>query len=352
MQSKLSAFGITFGIAALTVYLLVTGRELLVPFAIAVMVWYLINALSRSISRYARAPGWLALTCAIVAILVVIALIVEMISGNVEAVRTAAPAYQANIEKLIAGGTALFGLREVPSFGQILDQFDVRAAIGWIAGAVANVAGSAGLILIYVIFLLSEQRTFTRKLTALFPEPGRRSEIEKILVDIQERTQAYVAVKTLLSFATGLASYVVLIAVGVDLAGFWAFLIFLLNYIPTIGSLLGVAFPALLTIIQFGELAPFLIVVIALGALQMVIGNVIEPRMMGKSLNLSPLVVILSLAIWGSIWGATGMFLCVPMTVILMIVLAEFDQTRPIAILLSADGDVYRPGSAEEPEQA
>lgn len=351
MQSKLAAFGITFGIAALTVYLLVTGRELLIPFAIAVMVWYLINALSRAISRHARAPGWLALTCAIVAILVVIALIVEMISGNVEAVRVAAPAYQANIEKLIAGATALFGLSEVPSFGQILDQFDARAAIGWVAGAVANVAGNAGLILIYVVFLLTEQRTFARKLTALFPEPGRRGEVEGILADIQERTQAYVAVKTLLSFATGLSSYVVLIAVGVDLAGFWAFLIFLLNYIPTIGSLLGVAFPALLTIIQFGEFAPFLIVLVALGALQVVIGNVIEPRMMGRSLNLSPLVVILSLAIWGSLWGATGMFLCVPMTVILMIVLAEFDQTRPVAILLSADGDIYKARSAEEPEQ-
>ncbi|NBP74184.1 MAG: AI-2E family transporter, partial [Alphaproteobacteria bacterium] len=75
-------------------------------------------------------------------------------------------------------------------------------------------------------------------------------------------------------------------------------------------------------------------------AAQLVIGNVLEPRMMGKSLNLSSLVVIVSLAVWGSIWGVTGMFLSVPITVVLMIVLAEFKQTRPIAILLSADGKV------------
>lgn len=340
MQSKLAAFGITFGIAALTVYLLVTGRDLLIPFAIAVMVWYLINALSRSIARRVNAPGWLALTGAILVLLAAGALVVELVSGNVEAALQAAPAYQANIERLIVHGTEVLGLGEVPTLDQVVEQFDVRMAITWIVGAVANVAGSTGLILIYVIFLLSEQRTFGSKLAALFPDADRRREIEGVFRDIQSRIQAYVAVKTLLSVATGVASYAVLVAVGVDLAGFWAFLIFLLNYIPTIGSLLGVAFPALLAIIQFGALAPFVVIVVALGLLQFVIGNVIEPRMMGKSLNLSPLVVILSLGIWGSLWGATGMFLCVPMTVIMMIVLAEFPQTRPIAIVLSADGEV------------
>lgn len=340
MQSRLAAFGITFGIAALTVYLLVTGRELLIPFAIAVMIWYLINALSRSFQTFARAPGWLALTCAVLTILIALALIVEMISGNIEAVRQAAPGYQANIEKLISHAMSLGGFSEKPTFGQILDQFDMRAVIGGVAGAAANVAGNAGLILIYVIFLLSEERTFNRKLKALFPDSEREAEVHLLLADIQKRLQAYISVKTLLSVVTGLLSYIVLVAVGVDFAGFWAFLIFLLNYIPTIGSLLGVLFPALLTLIQFDTLVPFAIVAVGLGAIQFLIGNVLEPRMMGKSLNLSPLVVIISLAVWGSIWGVTGMFLCVPMTVGLMIILAEFKQTRPIAIILSADGKV------------
>ena len=89
-----------------------------------------------------------------------------------------------------------------------------------------------------------------------------------------------------------------------------------------------------------GTMGPFIIIAVGLGAAQFVIGNVLEPRMMGKSLNLSSLVVIISLAVWGSIWGVTGMFLSVPITVIMMIVLAEFQQTRPIAILLSADGKI------------
>ena len=148
------------------------------------------------------------------------------------------------------------------------------------------------------------------------------------------------SVKTLLNLATAIFSYIVLEVVGLDLAGFWAFVIFLLAYIPTIGSLLGVVFPALMAIVQFASWGPFLIITIGLGVAQFVIGNVLEPKMMGKSLNLSSLVVIISLAVWGSIWGVTGMFLSVPITIIIMIVLAEFQQTRPIAVLLSADGKV------------
>jgi predicted PurR-regulated permease PerM len=304
------------------------------------MIWYLINALSRTIEVRLKVPGWLALTMSITALVVALGLIVEMISGNIAAVREAAPTYQANIEKLVAQAVAIGGLKEMPTIGHVVDQVDVRALIGGVVSATASVAGNAGLILIYVIFLLAEQRTFGRKIEALFPDSGRQKEVQDVLLDIRDRTQKYISVKTSLSLLTAVVSYVVLAIVGVDLAIFWAFLIFFLAYIPTIGSLLGVVFPALLAIIQFGSLGPFLVVAVGLGAAQFLIGNVLEPRMMGKSLNLSSLVVIISLAVWGSIWGVTGMFLCVPITVILMIVLAEFRQTRPIAILLSADGRV------------
>ena len=340
MPSRLFAFGVTFGIAALMTYVLVTGRDLLIPFAIAVMIWYVIIALSRLIEVQLSAPSWLSLSASIIFFVVVLGLIVELISGNITAVRDAAPTYQANLEKLVESAMKLSGLTELPTIANIVEQVDVRALIGGVAGAVAKVAGNTGLIVIYVIFLLAEQRTFPRKIEALFPEAGRRKEVQIILSDIQKRTQTYIAVKTLLSLVTAVLSYVVLVAVGLDLAGFWAFIIFLLAYIPTIGSLLGVIFPALMALLQFGGISEFLIIAIGLGAAQLVIGNVLEPRMMGRSLNLSSLVVIVSLAVWGSLWGVTGMFLSVPITVVLMIILAQFKQTRPIAILLSANGKV------------
>ncbi|MEC8087207.1 MAG: AI-2E family transporter [Pseudomonadota bacterium] len=340
MPSRLFAFGVTFGIAALMTYVLVTGRDLLIPFAIAVMIWYVIIALSRLIEVQLSAPSWLSLSASIIFFVVVLGLIVELISGNITAVRDAAPTYQANLEKLVESAMKLSGLTELPTIANIVDQVDVRALISGVAGAVAKVAGNTGLIVIYVIFLLAEQRTFPRKIEALFPEAGRRKEVQIILSDIQKRTQTYIAVKTLLSLVTAVISYVVLVAVGLDLAGFWAFVIFLLAYIPTIGSLLGVIFPALMALLQFGGISEFLIIAVGLGAAQLVIGNVLEPRMMGRSLNLSSLVVIVSLAVWGSLWGVTGMFLSVPITVVLMIILAQFKQTRSIAILLSANGKV------------
>ncbi|MEC9207427.1 MAG: AI-2E family transporter, partial [Pseudomonadota bacterium] len=305
MPSRLFAFGVTFGIAALMTYVLVTGRDLLIPFAIAVMIWYVIIALSRLIEVQLSAPSWLSLSASIIFFVVVLGLIVELISGNITAVRDAAPTYQANLEKLVESAMKLSGLTELPTIAKIVDQVDVRALISGVAGAVAKVAGNTGLIVIYVIFLLAEQRTFPRKIEALFPEAGRRKEVQIILSDIQKRTQTYIAVKTLLSLVTAVLSYVVLVAVGLDLAGFWAFVIFLLAYIPTIGSLLGVIFPALMALLQFGGISEFLIIAVGLGAAQLVIGNVLEPRLMGRSLNLSSLVVIVSLAVWGSLWGVT-----------------------------------------------
>jgi len=135
-------------------------------------------------------------------------------------------------------------------------------------------------------------------------------------------------------------SYIILIFLGVDYSEFWAFLIFLLNYIPTVGSLIATIFPALLALIQFESFTYFLIVFVSIALIQFIIGNIIEPRLMGRSLNLSALVVLFSLALWGSIWGVVGMFLCVPITVILMIIFSNFEKTRPIAVLLSSNGKI------------
>ena len=113
-----------------------------------------------------------------------------------------------------------------------------------------------------------------------------------------------------------------------------------MNFIPTIGSLIGTIFPAFFSLIQFGELTPFLIVLITVGVIQIIVGNFIEPKLFGKSLNVSPLITILSLAIWGTIWGITGMILSVPITVIMIIVFSQFEKTKKIAIILSENGEV------------
>jgi predicted PurR-regulated permease PerM len=152
--------------------------------------------------------------------------------------------------------------------------------------------------------------------------------------------------KSLINIVLGTVSYLILRFVGVDFAGFWAILIGLFNYIPYVGSFIGVFFPVTLAIVQFGALGPVLGLLAALSAAQMTVGNLVEPWLMGTSLNLSPLVILVSLVVWTARWGVAGAILSVPILAILVIVLSAFDGTRPLAVLLSRDGDIAprRPG--------
>jgi len=342
--ANLMAFGISVGIVALSIVLLVTGRDILIPLALAVMIWYLIDALVRLFSRIRingiGLPGWVNLPAAALAIIVVLVFVGNLIGDNIAQVIQAAPGYQANIDNLVARIAGFLGFSEVPQLRQIFGELDLRQLASNFAATATGLVGNAGIILIYVIFLLLEQRTFDQKLSAMFDDTERESEFRALLQHMQQQIQSYVWIKTLMSLMTGAISFVILLLVGVDFAVFWAFVIFLLNYIPTVGSMLGVIFPALLTLVQFDTPVPFVIVVAALGATQFAIGNLLEPRIMGSTLNVSPFVVIVSLVVWGSLWGIVGAILCVPITVIGMIVFAHFEKTRPIAVLLSGNGKI------------
>ena len=325
-------------------YILIVGKDLLIPFIIALVFWYLINSLKHFFGRLRigkyQLPGWLRLTAATLSILAVLTLFGEMISYNAAAIMESAPIYAEKIQGLFYQLLEQFSVKDLPNFTSIFENFDYASIISSVVNTLSGIAGNMVLILIYVGFLLVEQSTFAKKLDALFPDPEQNERVDHLLVRINKTVQTYLSVKTVVSLLTGFLSYIILALVGVDFAVFWAILIFLLNYIPTVGSLIATTFPALLALVQFDTFTPFLIVLIGVGAVQLLVGNVIEPKMMGQSLNVSPLVVILSLSLWGAIWGVPGMILCVPIMVILMIILAQFPMTQPFAILLSADGQV------------
>jgi predicted PurR-regulated permease PerM len=179
----------------------------------------------------------------------------------------------------------------------------------------------------------------------------RRAAYSKVLDRIQDSIRGYVLIKTLLSLLMGALTFATLKVLGVDYAFFWAFVAFMANYIPTVGALVGIALPAVFALVQFPTPTTGLIVAAVLGGFHFVVGDVIEPRWMGTKLNISSFVVILSLVVWGKIWGITGMFLCVPLTVIMMIIFAQFPSTRKIAVLLSGDGDLSFARGAIPPEE-
>ena len=324
-------------------YVMVVGKAFLIPLAVAVMVWYVINALSRTFAKlipWVDRKNWLTTLASLLSIALFIYFAVDMVQRNITDVSAAAPSYKANFDILANKLVKQFGLEEVPNVKQLIDSIEVAPMIRTLAGSFTNMISNIFLVLIYVLFLLLEQGTFRRKIAAIFPDSERRSSFMSILSHAQEDIQTYLWIKTVTSSITGVVSYLVLKAVGVDFAGFWAFTIFLLNFIPTVGSIIATLFPALLALIQFDTFTQFFVVLIGVGSVQVMVGNFLEPKLMGNTLNLSPFVVMMSLTLWGSLWGIAGMFLSVPITVMMLIVFAHFGSTRYIAILLSGDGNL------------
>ena len=324
-------------------YVLVAGQAFLVPLAVSVMVWYVINALSRTFTKLIPGvdkPNFLTTFAALISIIIFIVFVSDMIQSNIVQVSAAAPAYKANFDILVSKAVVRFPSLELINFSKLSQGIEIGPAILKLVGAFQSMLGSVFLVPIYVLFLLLEQGTFKKKIKAILPDQTSRDSVMSILGHAQDDIQTYLWIKTVTSTLTGFISYFVLLAVGVDFAAFWAFTIFLLNFIPTVGSIIATLFPALLALIQFETVAQFFIVLICVGSVQLMVGNFLEPKMMGNSLNVSPFVVMLSLTLWGSIWGIAGMFLSVPITVIMLIVFAHSKKTRYLAILLSGDGDL------------
>jgi predicted PurR-regulated permease PerM len=221
---------------------------------------------------------------------------------------------------------------------ELLAQLDLQRVFGSLLASVGSIVLTVVVLALYATFLLLERRTFAPKLANLSDDPARVARVRQVIETINRRVGSYLALKTLLSLLLGVASYAVMRLFGLEFAALWAVLTAVLNFVPYVGSALGVVFPVLMTIVQFEDLGVVLTMLLSLTALQFAIGNFLEPYVMGSSLNLSPFAILVSLAVWSELWGVPGAFLAVPITAMLMVVLAEFPGTRPIAVLLSKSG--------------
>jgi len=209
------------------------------------------------------------------------------------------------------------------------------------AGSARSLITSAVIIFLYTVFILVERGRIFKKIALLSADDARKEAIDETISDIGTLVRQYITVKTITNLITAGVSYAIMLFVGVDFAGFWALLIFALNYIPMFGAASAITLPVLLALVQpDGGLQKMLLTFGLLVGAEQVMSNGIEPRIVGKSLNLSPLVILISLAFWGSLWGFAGFLLSVPMTVSVMLILTQFQSTRPIAIMLSDDGSI------------
>ena len=191
----------------------------------------------------------------------------------------------------------------------------------------------AGLTLLYLVFIIAERVSAHRRMQLAFGD-AHGDNVVNIVESITQAISQYITVKTLVSIVAGVLSWLVLAAFDVPLAATWGILIFLLNYIPYIGSLIAIALPILLSFLELDWLRGTIIAVLLI-AIQQVIGTFLEPKMAGQRLDVSPILIVLSLAFWGTVWGIVGAILAVPLLVSVKIILENIDATKPIATLIS-----------------
>jgi predicted PurR-regulated permease PerM len=211
-----------------------------------------------------------------------------------------------------------------------------------VGSALRAVAANSVTIFLYTVFILVERSRIFRKIELLSADAAQREAVDRTIGEIGRMVRQYITFKTATNFITASLSFIILLALDIDFAGFWALMIFLLNFVPIVGSIVAVSGPVLLALVQpegGGVQTALLALALLVGAEQLM-STVVEPRLIGASLNLSPLIILVSLGVWGGLWGFAGMLLAVPMTVTTMIILAQFRRTRPLAILLSDNGQI------------
>lgn len=342
---RLVIFSLSFFSLVLAIYVLAIGSSFFIPLAIAIVISYVFIAIAEGIVKISIGgfciPYFLAYLISLGIFAIAFYFIFYITQNNINAVIHSTAIYQTKINTLTERITPFFDFKQL-DVSNYFSKFDFSGILKQTALTLTEIASHTGIIFVYILFILIEYGFFADKLLALFPNKDHYRMATSILSKINAQILSYLRIKTAFSAATALCSYIVLRLVGVDFPDFWAMLIFLLNFIPTIGAILATFFPCMLSILQFETLTPFIIVCSSLVSIQFVFGNILEPRIMGEKFNLSGLVIILSLSIWGKIWGIIGMFLCMPFLMILNIILSNFAQTRPIVVLLSRNGEIEK----------
>lgn len=336
-----SALGLIVG------WVLYIGKDIFVPIVFSFIVVYVIIGIARLLERVpllGRAPPPARYGVSMLIIALGLAAAVVLVIGSTGTVAALAPRYQESLLVAIQRTAAFFRIEDEPTWTtlrqQVLARIDLQGFVAATFASVSSLAWTAIVVVLYAGFLLVERALFAAKVACLSGDPRAVARILGITADINAQIGSYLAVKTLLGILLGALSWLVMISVGLELAAFWAVLIALLNYVPYFGSIVGVFFPVLMAVVQFGVTSEVLAILLPLALIHFVVGNFLDPYLLARSLNLSPFVILVSLTVWVGLWGVPGAFVAVPITAIIVIVFSRFAGTRPVAVLLSRTGEL------------
>jgi AI-2 transport protein TqsA len=311
------------------------ARPVLVPFVLAVFLSYIVDPALTFLARRFRFPKSAAMLVVLALMFVLLYLLGVLVYSSGKAFVAELPKYQDRIGELtglLRKGLGPFRI-DLSSVSESLDIGKVGAFILKAIGPFVDLLGKLLLVFLFLVFILAGRGRAGAKLTKVLGE-GRADRVAGVIEAINGRVQKYLVIKTAVSLANGLMVWIVLTLFGVDFAALFGLLAFLLNYIPNIGSAIAAVVRVAFVFFQFGTFwTPFWILVITVG-LDTALGNLVEPRIMGKGLGLSPLLVFFSLLFWGWLWGIPGMILSVPLTALIRIVCQNIPPLRPVAVMM------------------
>ncbi|MCD6193150.1 MAG: AI-2E family transporter [Candidatus Aminicenantes bacterium] len=317
------------------------AKPVLFPFFLAIFLSYILAPLLNLLKKF-KVPKALSILLVLGVAFFIIYLLGTLFYTSGKSFASALPQYSQKVENFIASlETKLRMARLNWELVDWLNQFNlervgklVLASFGPFFAFISNLF----LIFLFLVFILAENESFGAKIARALPQE-RSVMVLGVIQKINYQIQKYLAIKTLVSFITGALATVVLVLFGLEFAIVFGFLTFLLNYIPNIGSFIATAFPVAMAVFQYDNLWPAFWILVILITIQMVMGNFVEPRLMGEGLGLSPLVVILALFFWGWLWGIPGMILAVPITAIIKIVCSNIPSLKFLAVLMSKGGE-------------
>ena len=345
-KTSTSSVFYSFATIALVIAGLLFFEGIIKPLVVAVLIWFIINKIKLSIEtikiKGKSCPPFISSSLALIIVILISFFISELLIRNVEAIATSMPIYEAQLNESFGEASALLNDPEYANYIQNwLNGVDFPGIATTFMGSISGFLGDFVVVIVYVIFFILENSTQKIKLEKLFPVKGRvYTKFMNTMSQISESVQSFLWQKTLISLITGAVSYGILLLMDVDHAFLWSFLIFIFNFIPYVGPLLSSLFPAIFAFLVSGDPMKLVYVFLAMGVVQVILGNFIEPKIMGKGTNLGPVTVIVALAFWGMIWGITGMILAVPIMAVLVISLSQLPNTRYLAILLSEKGNI------------
>ena len=330
--SKLSKYLIVGASFTIVVSGLKIAAPIFVPFLLAIFISILVSPVLKLLKSKGLSNG--------IAILIIIALIGlvglfigSILGASVADFRQDLPEYSSKLSLIsmqIQQGLANLGLViDKDQWSESFNPSILLAAVGSSLTSFGGVLTNSFLILLTVVFILTENITFSEKLKNATGNKDGQLWLENFATSVH----SYIAIKGLVSLLTGFLVFVLLKLIGVEYAVLWSVTAVLLNFIPTVGSIIAAVPPVLLSLVQL-SVADSIFVLLGYLVINLFVGNYIEPRWMGKGLNLSPFVVFVSLVFWGWILGPVGMLLSIPLTILVKIGLETQEETKWIAVLL------------------